>query len=444
MCKIDLKGAYFIVPLDKSCRHLVRFLWEGNLYEFLCQCFDLGPVPRDFTKILKVPISLLRRLNIRILIYLDDMLLMSQLIERLLVARDTVIFLLQHLGYVINFKKSVMELVQTIEYLGLLLNSIQMSLSLTEEKVKGILQECNIIFSMKEITVFQLTQLVGLLSSTIQAVLPAQIQFRYLQIQQVSALKGEKSYKKKIILNDQALGELQWWIENLTYFSGRYLIQAKPQMVIQTHTSPECWGANCMGTETGGKWSIEERKLHIELELLAMKNAILVFTKEKTINVIHIQTDNTTALSYLLKMGVTTDKTLVDISKDIWKYLILKHITVTAEYLPSILNTRADWQSRHSKDFSEWKLSPIVFQHICQKMGMPVLDLFASRLSNQIAKYFAWKPDPHSIATDTMQQEWNQEILYAFSSISLIPRVLCKIAEEKVSTVIMRTTAWKL
>ena len=48
-----------------------------------------------------------------------------------------------------------------------------MALSLTEEKMKGMLQECKIIFSIKEITVLQLTQLVGLLSSTTQAVLPA-------------------------------------------------------------------------------------------------------------------------------------------------------------------------------------------------------------------------------------------------------------------------------
>ena len=77
---------------------------------------------------------------------------------------------------------------------------------------------------MKEITVLQLTRLVDLLSSTIQAVFPAKIQFRYLQLQQVSVLKGGMSYKEQIILNDQTLGELQWWIENLKYFNGRYLI----------------------------------------------------------------------------------------------------------------------------------------------------------------------------------------------------------------------------
>ena len=127
-----------------------------------------------------------------------------------------------------------------------------MTFSLTEEKVKGVLQESKIIFSMKEISVLQLTQLVGLLSSTIQAVFPAQIQFCYLQLQQVSALKGGMPYKEKIILNNQTLGELQCWIENLKYFNWSYLIQVKPQIVIQTDASLEGWGANCMGMDTGG------------------------------------------------------------------------------------------------------------------------------------------------------------------------------------------------
>ena len=45
MCKIDLKGAYFNVPLNPQSKHLIRFLWKGNLYKFtvcvgkvLCVC----------------------------------------------------------------------------------------------------------------------------------------------------------------------------------------------------------------------------------------------------------------------------------------------------------------------------------------------------------------------------------------------------------------------
>ena len=44
---------------------------------------------------------------------------------------------------------------------------------------------------------------------------------------------------------------------------------------------------------------------------LAVKNAILAFTKEKIINAVDSQTGNTTTLSSLVKMGGTTDKTLI-------------------------------------------------------------------------------------------------------------------------------------
>ena len=43
--------------------------------------------------------------------------------------------------------------------------------------------------------------------------------------------------------------------------------------------------------------------------------------------------------------------------KQIWELLLRKKITVTAEYLPSLLNRYADIESRLKADPSEWKLS---------------------------------------------------------------------------------------
>ena len=58
--------------------------------------------------------SLLRRLMIRAIIFLDDLLIFKNTIEEILVARDSIIFLLQHLGFVINFKTCVLEPTQEI------------------------------------------------------------------------------------------------------------------------------------------------------------------------------------------------------------------------------------------------------------------------------------------------------------------------------------------
>ena len=61
LCKIDLKEAYFSIPLNINSQKLVRFQWSENIYNFLCLCFGLGLAPRVFTKLLKVLIALLRR-----------------------------------------------------------------------------------------------------------------------------------------------------------------------------------------------------------------------------------------------------------------------------------------------------------------------------------------------------------------------------------------------
>ena len=102
-----LKRCIFFSSLGKNSRQFVRFRWSGNLYKLLYLCFGLGPAPRIFTKLLKVPMTILSRINIKIIIYLDDTLLIGHSLEEILMSRDTVIFLLQHLGFVINWKKCV-------------------------------------------------------------------------------------------------------------------------------------------------------------------------------------------------------------------------------------------------------------------------------------------------------------------------------------------------
>ena len=72
---------------------------------------------------------------IQTITFLEDLLIFGNTIEEILVARDSVIFLLQHLEFVINFKKCVLEPTQ---FLGIIVNSNTMTLSLSQEKVQKI------------------------------------------------------------------------------------------------------------------------------------------------------------------------------------------------------------------------------------------------------------------------------------------------------------------
>ena len=75
--KIDLKDAYFVVPVWKDHRKYLRFVWKGSLLEFACLPFGQSAAPRLFTKVLKPVVALLRRAGIRLIIYLDDLLFMN-------------------------------------------------------------------------------------------------------------------------------------------------------------------------------------------------------------------------------------------------------------------------------------------------------------------------------------------------------------------------------
>ena len=69
------------------------------------------------------------------------MLLLGATIQELIMTRDTVIFLLQNLGFIINQKKSVFIPVQKIEFLGVMIDSLEMTLSLPQEKVHKIVTQ---------------------------------------------------------------------------------------------------------------------------------------------------------------------------------------------------------------------------------------------------------------------------------------------------------------
>ena len=186
---------------------------------------------------------------------------------------------------------------------------------------------------------------------------------------------------------------------------GQLHVSCPPQLRIASDASLEDWGAFFQGHKTGGQWILSERKGHINSsQLRAAKYAILTFTRlYPTAKTIHIKMDKIVALSYLVKMGGTQNQLLVQISKEIWEYLMDKGITITAEYLPGALNKETNMQSLTVKDSSEWKLNPVVFQNLYKFWWTSDIELFAYRVSHQVAAYVPWKLDPYCKGRDAFK-----------------------------------------
>ena len=235
MVKIDLKDAYFSVPINKESRKYVRFEWKGNLYEFQCLMFGLGQAPTIFSKLLKVPMSLLRRISVTLIIYIDDILIIAHTCQEAYLARDSTIFLLQNLGFTINFKKSELTPSQKMEYLGVVIDSNSMTLSIPEAKARKIKEEWFTLLKTKNVTVREASRVIGKLMSTAISLSPAPLQIRYLQRDITKTLSMNKqNYAAVITLSKQSKLELTWWMENTSLTQGKPLKIKTPDLIISS------------------------------------------------------------------------------------------------------------------------------------------------------------------------------------------------------------------
>jgi len=77
MLKLDLKDVYFSIPLHQKLEEISEIYLGGQHIRISCPMFGLAQAPKIFSKLLKIPMSILRRLNIRLSIYIDDILIMA-------------------------------------------------------------------------------------------------------------------------------------------------------------------------------------------------------------------------------------------------------------------------------------------------------------------------------------------------------------------------------
>ena len=79
---------------------------------------------------------------IRIIVELDNFLIITKNVEQTIVSRDIVIYLIENLGFFINLKISVLHPTQRIEFLRMMIDSLELTVSLPQEKVESIFERC--------------------------------------------------------------------------------------------------------------------------------------------------------------------------------------------------------------------------------------------------------------------------------------------------------------
>ncbi|XP_040200959.1 uncharacterized protein LOC120932552 [Rana temporaria] len=442
LVKVDLKDAYLTVPMHPDSQHLLRFRWWGRIWQFTCLPFGLSSAPWCFTKLLKPVVAALRSRGVRLIIYLDDLLILTHSKTMAYRHMNWTIDLLQTLGFIINREKSVLVPAQEMEFLGFSIDTHLAILRLPSAKLALIRKEIRAVLRKGFLSLRILARIVGLLAASIQAIFPAPLHYRALQRLKILHLRQGLRYADEVSLSPEARAELRWWLRHATDWNGRTIFNTRPDVVIESDASLRGWGARLGLRSTGGIWSREESLLHINaLELSAALFAIQSFLATRTNCCVLLRMDNIAAVQYINRLGGTRSKILADISAEIWHFCLSRDISLVAEYIPGVSNTIADWNSRYLVDSSDWGLDCSVFTRIELLWGPLGIDLFASRLNHQLPRFFSWRPDPGSSAVDAFRHSWTGGTHYAFPPFSMIPRVLLQITNQG-ATVVLITPWW--
>lgn len=432
MASVDLKDAYFLVPVHRNSRKYLRFSFENVLYEFTCLPFGLSTAPYVFTKIMKPVVSSFRLKGISCVVYLDDFLIFGDTRSKCESNVQIVLNTLQSLGFIINWEKSCLIPETRCKFLGFVFDSRNMSIELPLEKRNRILELINVIKRLLTCKIRYFAHFIGLLVSAVPAVKYGMLYIKNFERQKFGALlKSSQNYNAPMLINHSKIKEdLDWWSKNIPHAIDD-IRQDTFDIEIYTDASSTGWGAYCQELTAQGWWDREEKTKHINfLELLAIFYGLKCFVNNLSSCNVLIRVDNSTALSYVNRMGSIKHENLSLLTRDIWRWCEVRDIWLRASYIPSKSNL-ADKSSRIISLETEWELNSHFFETIVNQFGQPDIDLFASNINNKCENYISWSIDPGSIAVDAFTVFWGAFYFYAFPPFSLILRVLKKIITDK-------------
>jgi hypothetical protein len=448
LTKIDLKDAYLHVPIHPADRRFLAFHWKGRSYQFRVLPFGLATAPWIFTRLMKIVTHRLRTQGMRLASYLDDVCLISSSREAALREGELVTKTIQEFGFLVNWKKStVMFPSQVQEFLGTIIDTKSMTLSVSKKKLQKVSYEARSLSRRKDqpISAKKLASFIGLAQSIRLAVQPTMIFTRFL-LRDLQRATFRRNWDRAIIpsLSPEALGELEWWEKEVWGWNSSPVLESTPTEVLTTDASETGWGATWRDKTLQGWWAPEEAQNSSNWrELKAIELALRTLAPELRETSLLIQTDNTTAMSNVRRQGGSTTISLLQTAKAIWKIALENKIRLVASYLPGILNVAADRASRRRHHRDDYQVSRKWFNRLQQALGRREIDLFATRFSALLPKYVTWAPDPQAQYLDAFSRPLPREGGYAHPPPMLIGKLLAKALQEKPKDLVIVTPDWK-
>ena len=139
-------------------------------------------------------------------------------------------------------EKTTLSPTQSLVFLGFMVNTTSMELSLPPEKLKKIRAEAQKLLGADPIPDRLLARLVGKMNATKEVIPPAPLFFRHLQRDLSAALHAaEQDYETEVRLSPGSGEELTWWDTHMVRWNGRSMLIKDQDLTIDSDVAILGW-----------------------------------------------------------------------------------------------------------------------------------------------------------------------------------------------------------
>lgn len=181
------------------------------------------------------------------------------------------------------------------------------------------------------------------------------------------ALKGDDNYEKIMEILQILKSDFYWWARAIDRSVNRIKGETY-DLEIFTNASTTGWGAAGNEETVSGPWSQDERQ---NAAFCGLKS----FARKAFNCQILLKVDNTTAISYINRMGGMQFPHLIRITRELWQWCELRKIFVFVSYINTADNEIADAESRRVHPDIEWEICEEAYQKIVAQFGTPDIDI---------------------------------------------------------------------
>lgn len=430
--KLDLKDAYWHIPLHPSAQNFLTFKLGKRKFKWKVVPFGLKTAPYIFSKIMYTVIKYIRNeFNILVFNYLDDILILADTFQECKSHIQTVIKTLQSLGWQISLKKSIIKPAQNIEFLGIHYDLGRKTMRPMNKNIDKCIKMANFVSNSVKCDLKLYQRLIGSLNFSSFFTFSGKLHLKFLHRYHGYFSKGFK------VIPPSFKRYLKVW-EHASMYEEINIPNNETDSELFTDASNLGWGGALMEQGeilyTNNTWLNKESALHINVkELLACVFSIKHFSNKLKNKSVLIHIDSKVTYYWIKKQGSIKNKLAQEIIKDFLDILYQNNISIHTKWIKGKDNTLADTLSRNFNDFHpETSLSDELFHLICSDMSFsPEIDLFSNGFNSKCKRFCSSSPNENAISNNALNISWScPSLLYAFPPGFLLNKVAFKIYKE--------------